>query len=69
VNGNQIVIFRKFDEPKVVFNGNFNTKDITAFIQANILPTVFDLTEEYSEIIFSGKKNALFLFRDEKNAD
>ena len=33
------------------------------------MPTVFELNEEYSDTIFSGKKKTFFLYRDEKNAD
>lgn len=51
------------------YDGKFEAKEISAWISSHILPTVFELTEEYSEQIFQGKRNALFLFRDSKNAD
>lgn len=34
-----------------------------------MLPTVFELNEEYSSVIFQDKKNTFFLYRDEKNSD
>ena len=49
VTGNKVVIFRKFDENVVKFDGKFEAKDISAWISSHILPTVFELTEEYSE--------------------
>lgn len=69
ISGNKIVIFKKFDENSVIYEGKWDAKEISTWYQQYILPTVFELTEEFSEQIFQGKKNTLFLFRDEKNVD
>ena len=69
ISGSKIILFRKFDEPKVEYSRKYDSASINQFILANVLPTVFEITEEYSEIVFQGRRNTLFLFRDPNNAD
>jgi len=44
-----VVIFRKFDEPKVIFDGKLESKEINKWLLSHVLPTVFEINEEYSE--------------------
>lgn len=64
-----IVLFRKFDEPKVVFSGAWEAKAIVSWIDDSSVPTVIEFADEYIEPIFQKQKPAIFLFRDEESAE
>jgi protein disulfide-isomerase A1 len=61
------VLFRKFDQPTVVFNGEFKKETLKEFLDANSVPTLIEFSDEYVDAIFSQQKSALFLFRDVKS--
>jgi len=64
-----VILYRKFDEPKVVFSGAWESKAIIAFIEESSVPTVIEFADEYIEPIFQKQKPTIFLFRDEESAD
>jgi len=53
----------------LIYSGKQDAKEISTWILDNFVPIVFELNDDYNEQIFQGKRNALFLFRNEKNAD
>ncbi|GAB1597283.1 protein disulfide-isomerase-like [Argonauta hians] len=58
-----IILFKKFDDGKVQFDGELTAKAIEAFVGANKLPLVIDFNQESAQKIFSGDiKNHLLLF-------
>ena len=64
-----LVLFRKFDEPKVVFEGKIDPKAISDFITTNSVPTLIEFSDEYIEPIFQNQQPAIFLFRDEESEE
>jgi protein disulfide-isomerase A1 len=57
-----VVLFKQFDEPKVVFDGDF-AKDLADFVTANSIPSVIPFTMEVAGDIFQssiGKVAMLF---------
>jgi len=47
-----VILHRKFDEPKVVFSGAWESKAIISFIEDSSVPTVIEFADEYIEPIF-----------------
>ncbi|XP_046342602.1 protein disulfide-isomerase 2-like [Haliotis rufescens] len=65
VDKDSIILFKKFDEGKNVFDGDFKADDIAAFISGNRLPLVVEFTQESAQKIFGGEvKNHILLFMD-----
>jgi hypothetical protein len=58
------VLFRKFDEPTVVFDQAFDVTTLKNFVDDNSVPTLIDFSDDYVDAIFSKQKSALFLFRE-----
>lgn len=63
------MIFRKFDEPKVVHDGAIEHSGLSRWIDASSVPTLIEFSDEYIEPIFQKQKPAIFLFRDEESAE
>lgn len=67
-----VVLFRKFDEPTVVFSGaSFESQAIVDWLQTSSVPTIITFGEDFIEPIFGQRKAAVFLFRssaDENSA-
>lgn len=59
-----IILFKKFDEGKVFFEGKAtNSKDIKKFIAAQALPLIVDFNHETAQKIFGGEiKSHLLMF-------
>ncbi|XP_014785437.1 protein disulfide-isomerase 2 [Octopus bimaculoides] len=58
-----IILFKKFDDGEVRFDGKLTAKDIETFVVANKLPLVIEFNQESAQKIFSGDiKNHLLLF-------
>merc|ERR1712233_247257 len=59
----QIVLFKKFDEKKVVFDGELDTQSIRDFITENSLPVVIEFNHENAQKMFKrpndGKSHVL----------
>ncbi|RHY25784.1 hypothetical protein DYB32_008102 [Aphanomyces invadans] len=49
-----VVLFKKFDEKKVVYEGEFNKQDISAFVADNNKPLVMVFAQEKASQIFGG---------------
>ncbi|KAG5879996.1 hypothetical protein JTB14_010115 [Gonioctena quinquepunctata] len=58
-----IVLFKKFDEGKVVFEGEAKEEDIKKFVQVNSLPLLVEFNHDTAQKIFGGEiKSHLLLF-------
>jgi protein disulfide-isomerase A1 len=68
VTGPKVVLFRKFDEPKVEFSGAWESAAIAAFVEENSVPTLVHFSDDFIEPIFQKQKPAIFLFRGEDSA-
>ncbi|XP_067672300.1 protein disulfide-isomerase-like isoform X1 [Haliotis asinina] len=65
VDKDSIILFKKFDEGKNVFDGDFKADEIASFISGNRLPLVVEFTQESAQKIFGGEvKNHILLFMD-----
>lgn len=63
VTGAAIGLFRNFDESPLAWNGE---GDVTDWLKANSVPTLFEFAEEYIESIFGNRQNAMILFDTER---
>ncbi|CAH1997410.1 unnamed protein product [Acanthoscelides obtectus] len=59
----QVILFKKFDEGKAVYDGDQTPADLKKFIQSNALPLLVDFNHDTAQKIFGGEiKNHLLLF-------
>jgi protein disulfide-isomerase A1 len=65
---NSIVLFKKFDEPKVVHSGATDVESIKAFINEHKDPSVFNFDQKTAQKIFGEGKDALFLIVSDNEA-
>jgi len=49
-----IVLLKKFDEGKAIFEGEMNVENINKFVRKNRLPTVVEFSQETAQKVFSG---------------
>lgn len=65
----KLVIFKKFDEKKSIFNGELTSKNIINFVNIYSYPKVIDFSDETSYLIFLKRNPSLVLFtsKGEKN--
>lgn len=54
---NKIVLFKKFDEKKVVYEGELDTQQIRDFITENSLPVVIEFNHENAQKMFKRPNN------------
>lgn len=59
VGSAKVGIFRTFDDSPVAWDGS---TDLTTFLGANSVPSLFEFAEDYIEPIFGNKQDALILF-------
>jgi len=64
---NGVAIKRTFDEPNVVYSGEWNTAALSTWMTGNSVPTLFEFGEDYIEPIFAKRNPAIILFTDEKD--
>lgn len=70
VEGNGIVLFKKFDEGRNDYDGEYKAEDITKFISANRMALVTEFTDEAAPKIFSGDvKRHILIFVSKKAED
>lgn len=63
VEDGKVVLFKKFDEGKSVFEGEFTEKDLKKFISTESLPLIVEFTQETAQKVFSGEiKSHLLVF-------
>eukprot|EP00043_Microstomoeca_roanoka_P005529 m.56301 g.56301 ORF g.56301 m.56301 type:complete len:468 (+) comp13009_c0_seq1:288-1691(+) len=68
VSAPAVVLFKKFDEGKNVFDGDFTKGKIAEFVAAHKLPLVIPFTMEVAGEIFQSKIGKIaFLFTDSEN--
>jgi len=64
---NGVAIKRTFDEPNVVYSGEWNSAALSTWMTGNAVPTLFEFGEDYIEPIFAKRNPAIILFTDEKD--
>jgi len=58
-----IVLYKKFDDGKAVFDGSHSTEEIIKFVKTNALPLIVPFNQESAQKIFGGDiKNHVLLF-------
>ena len=65
---NAFIILKQFDEGRNDFTGEFNSKNLAAFIEKHRFATVMSFDDEVASLIFGGSAKhpiALFLFVDD----
>ena len=70
VEGNKIVLFKKFDEGRNDYDGELAAKDIIKFVGTNSLPVLVEFNSETANKIFGGDiKKHCVLFLSSKSED
>ena len=70
VEGDGIVLLKKFDEGKVVFDGEYDAEAIHKFVKKNRLPIVVEFSQETAQKVFSGDiKQHVLLFISKSSDD
>jgi len=65
-----LILFKKFDEGKNVFDGKFEASEIKTFLSANRLPAIIEFTQESAQKIFGGEiKNHLLMFLKKEGSE
>lgn len=62
---NSVVLFRKFDSPRVDFSGEFTVADLKKFIENNEVPVVMGFDQKAAGKIFGENVPCLFLITSE----
>ena len=63
VEGDKVVLFKKFDEGRNDYDGKYEAGELGKFIKANSLPLLVEFNSETAQKIFSGEiKKHLLLF-------
>jgi protein disulfide-isomerase A1 len=61
-----ITLFKKFDEGKMEYEGEFTSEEITSFVKENSMPLIMTFSQEKASQIFGGETNLhLLMFVDE----
>ncbi|XP_068119309.1 protein disulfide-isomerase [Hyperolius riggenbachi] len=70
VTKDSIVLFKKFDEGKNVFDGDVSKEEVLNFVKSNQLPLVVEFTEQTAPKIFGGEiKTHILLFLPKSASD
>jgi len=65
-----VLLLKKFDDPKVAFDGEIKSDAIVKFVKTESLPLVIEFNHESAQKIFGGEvKNHLLLFVGKSHAD
>jgi len=64
-----LLVFRKFDNSPVVFDGTWETNPVVDWLSSSAVPTLIEFSEDYIEPIFGQKKPAIVLFRKKDDHD
>lgn len=60
-----LVIFKKFDDLKVQYSGNFRAKRLAEFIKANRMPWTMPFDDKAIDYIFKEQNPIIFIFRSD----
>merc|ERR1712038_117730 len=67
VDGKKVIMFKDFDEGKVVYSGKPEVAELSEFVHTNSIPLVIDFSYDFAPIIFSGSiRNHVLLFASTK---
>lgn len=70
VSDGSIVLFKKFDEGKAVFDGELSAESLKKFVAAQSLPLIVEFNHETAQKIFGGEiKSHLLIFLSKENGD
>jgi len=69
VEGDKVVLFKKFDEGRNDYDGKYDADEIQKFVKANQLPLVTEFSDETAPKIFGGDVKHHILFFDNKTSD
>jgi len=65
-----VILLKKVDDPKVVFDGEITSEAIVRFVKTESLPLVIEFNHESAQKIFGGEiKNHLLVFIGKSHAD
>jgi len=64
-----VVLYKNFDEGRVAFTGNFETSELTTFVQANSVPLVAVFSTESAPKIFGSGVETHFLYFNDESAE
>jgi protein disulfide-isomerase A1 len=64
-----VILFKKFDEGKVVFADKFTAENIGSFVSGNALPLINEFSHESASKIFGSGIETHFLYFNDKSAD
>ena len=62
-----VVVYRKFDEPIVTFNGDFTVEEVSKFVSDSSIPTTFEFSQDYIVPVFQNQKDVIFLLINKKD--
>lgn len=70
VTADAVILFKKFDDGKVVMDGEITSAAIVSFVKTESLPIVIEFNHETAQKIFGGEvKNHLLIFVGKSHAD
>jgi len=70
VAADAVVLFKKFDDGKVVMDGEITSAAVVSFVKTESLPLVIEFNHESAQKIFGGDvKNHLLIFVGKSHAD
>merc|ERR1712136_602082 len=70
VTADAVILFKKFDDGKVVMDGEITSAAVVSFVKTESLPIVIEFNHETAQKIFGGEvKNHLLIFVGKSHAD
>ena len=64
-----LVLFRKFDEPQLLYSGSLEVTPVVDWMVASSVPTLMEFSEDAIEPMFGQRKTAIILFRSASQAN
>lgn len=66
---NTINIYKKFNEPKLVYNNELSFDSLIAWLADSSIPSVINFSDDYAELIVETKQVSVVLFTNEESSD
>jgi len=63
-----MVVFRKFDAPRVNYEGDFTVADVKTFLEVKEVPTIMGFDQKAAGKIFGDNNPCLFLLTGDDSA-